>query len=128
MLHDRSNQVLICYNHILSVRNSNKLETESVAQVRSLARTLQQLRWLVCYKQQGMTDVMDDVTVMQDSASGIKNRRKNPRVLCSLSGRIGKPFICYSFFLFFIYRFSYPNSNLILKFGTIFICTTKTPT
>jgi hypothetical protein len=27
---DRSNLVLICYNHIISVRNSNKLETKSV--------------------------------------------------------------------------------------------------
>jgi hypothetical protein len=27
LLHDRSNLVLICYNHILSVRNSNKLES-----------------------------------------------------------------------------------------------------
>jgi hypothetical protein len=45
-----------------------------------------------------MADVMDDVTVMQDPASGIKNRRKNSRGLCSLSGRLGKPFICYSFF------------------------------
>jgi hypothetical protein len=26
-LHDRSNLVLICYNHILSIRNSNKLES-----------------------------------------------------------------------------------------------------
>jgi hypothetical protein len=104
MLHDRSNLVLICYNPILSVRNSNKLETEFVAQVRSLARTLQQLRWLVCYKQQGVTDIMDDVTVMQDSVSGIKNRRKNPCVLCSLSGRIGKPFICYSFFPIFYFQ------------------------
>jgi hypothetical protein len=30
MLHDRSNQILICYNHILSVRNSNKLEIKYV--------------------------------------------------------------------------------------------------
>jgi hypothetical protein len=30
LLHDRSNQVLICYTHILSIRNSNKLETKSV--------------------------------------------------------------------------------------------------
>jgi hypothetical protein len=29
-LHDRSNLVLICYNHILYIRNSNKLETKSV--------------------------------------------------------------------------------------------------
>jgi hypothetical protein len=29
-LDDRSNLVLICYNHIQSVRNSNKLETKSV--------------------------------------------------------------------------------------------------
>jgi hypothetical protein len=71
-LYDRSNLVLICYNHILSIRNSNKLETKSVAQVRSLAGRLQQLRWLVCYEQQGMTNVMDDVTVMQDPTSGIK--------------------------------------------------------
>jgi hypothetical protein len=76
-----------------------------------------------------MVDVMDDVIVMQDPASGIKkNRRKNSRGMCSLSGRLGKPFICYSFFLFFISRFNYPNSNLILNFGTMFICTTKTPT
>jgi hypothetical protein len=27
LLHDRSNLVLICYNHILSIRNSNKLES-----------------------------------------------------------------------------------------------------
>jgi hypothetical protein len=66
-----------------------------------------------------MADVMDDVIVMQDPASGIKNRRKNSRELCSLNGRIGKPFIC---------RFNYPNSNLILNFETIFIWTTKTPT
>jgi hypothetical protein len=33
-LHDRSNLVLICYSPILYVRNSNKLETKSVAQVR----------------------------------------------------------------------------------------------
>jgi hypothetical protein len=26
LLHDRSNQALICYNLILSIRNSNKLE------------------------------------------------------------------------------------------------------
>jgi hypothetical protein len=30
LLHDRSNLVLICYNHILSIRNSNKLETKFV--------------------------------------------------------------------------------------------------
>jgi hypothetical protein len=30
MLHDRSNLVLICYNPILSIRNSNKLKTKSV--------------------------------------------------------------------------------------------------
>jgi hypothetical protein len=30
-LHDRFNLVLICYNPILSIRNSNKLETKSVA-------------------------------------------------------------------------------------------------
>jgi hypothetical protein len=29
-LHDRSNLVLICYNHILYIRNSYKLETKSV--------------------------------------------------------------------------------------------------
>jgi hypothetical protein len=29
-LHDRSNLVLICYNVILSIRNSNKRETKSV--------------------------------------------------------------------------------------------------
>jgi hypothetical protein len=29
-LHDRSNLVLIHYNPILSIRNSNKLETKSV--------------------------------------------------------------------------------------------------
>jgi hypothetical protein len=29
-LHDRSNLILICYNPILSFRNSNKLETKSV--------------------------------------------------------------------------------------------------
>jgi hypothetical protein len=29
-LHDRSNLVLICYNHILYIRNSNKLKTKSV--------------------------------------------------------------------------------------------------
>jgi hypothetical protein len=27
ILHDRSNWVLICYNHILSIRNSNKLKS-----------------------------------------------------------------------------------------------------
>jgi hypothetical protein len=47
-----------------------------------------------------MVDVMDDVTVMQDLVSGIENRRKNSRGLCSLNGRLGKPFICYSFFCF----------------------------
>jgi hypothetical protein len=99
-LHDRSNIVLIFYNSILSFRNSNKLETKSVAQLRSLSERLQQLRWLVCYEQQGMTDVMDDITVMQDPASGIKNRRKNSRGMCSLSGRIGKPFIWYFFHVF----------------------------
>jgi hypothetical protein len=41
LLHDRSNLVLICYNHILSIRNSNKLETKSVVQVRSLVGRLQ---------------------------------------------------------------------------------------
>ena len=30
-LHDRSNLVLICYNHILYIRNSNKLKTKFVA-------------------------------------------------------------------------------------------------
>jgi hypothetical protein len=30
LLHDRSNLVLMCYNLILSVRNSNKLETKCV--------------------------------------------------------------------------------------------------
>jgi hypothetical protein len=29
-LNDRSNLILICYNLILSIRNSNKLETKSV--------------------------------------------------------------------------------------------------
>jgi hypothetical protein len=29
-LHDRSNLVLICYNPIISIRNSNKLETKYV--------------------------------------------------------------------------------------------------
>jgi hypothetical protein len=29
-LHDRSNLVFICYNPILSIMNSNKLETKSV--------------------------------------------------------------------------------------------------
>jgi hypothetical protein len=48
--------------------------------------------------------------------------------LCSLSGRIDKPFYLLFFFLFFISRFNYHNSNLILNFETIFICTTKTPT
>jgi hypothetical protein len=52
LLPNRSNLVLICYNPILSVRNYNKLETKSVAQVRSLAGRLQQLWWLVCYEQQ----------------------------------------------------------------------------
>jgi hypothetical protein len=75
-----------------------------------------------------MTDVMDDVTVMQDPASGIKNRRKNSCGLCSLSGQIGKPFICYFFMVFLISNFNYPYSNLILNFETIFICTTKTLT
>jgi hypothetical protein len=28
LLHDRSNLVLICYNPILSIRNSNKLESK----------------------------------------------------------------------------------------------------
>jgi hypothetical protein len=79
LLHDRSNLLLICYNRILFARNSNKLKTKSVAQMRSLVRRLQQLRWLVCYEQQGMADVMDDVTVTLDLASGIKNRRKNSR-------------------------------------------------
>jgi hypothetical protein len=76
LLYDRSNMVLICYNHILSVRNSNKLETKYVTQLRSLVGQLQQLRWLVCYEQQGMVDVMNDVTVMQDPASAIKIREK----------------------------------------------------
>jgi hypothetical protein len=41
------------------------------------------------------------VTVMQDPASGIKNVWKNLHGVCSLSGRLGKPFICYfSVFLF----------------------------
>jgi hypothetical protein len=78
LLHDKSNLVLMCYNPILSVRNSNKLKTKSIAHVRSLVGRLQQLRWLVSYEQ-GMTDVMDDVTVMQDSASAIKNRRINSK-------------------------------------------------
>jgi hypothetical protein len=66
---------------------------------------------------------------MQDPASGIKNWWKNSRGVCFLSGRIGKPFIFYSFFLLFLFPdFNYPNSNLILNFETIFICTTKTPT
>jgi hypothetical protein len=30
LLHDRTNLVLIYYNHIISIRNSNKLETKSV--------------------------------------------------------------------------------------------------
>jgi hypothetical protein len=30
LLHDRSNLVFICYNHILSISNSNKLETKSI--------------------------------------------------------------------------------------------------
>ena len=49
-----------------------------------------------------MADVMDDVTVMQDPTTGIKNRRKNSRGLCSLSGRIRKPLfvILFSCFLF----------------------------
>ena len=72
MLHDRSNMILICYNPILFVRNSNKLETKSVAQLRSLVGRLQQLWWLVCYEQQGMIDIMNDVTIMQDPTSGIK--------------------------------------------------------
>jgi hypothetical protein len=29
LLHDKSNPILICYNHILSVRNSKKLEIKS---------------------------------------------------------------------------------------------------
>jgi hypothetical protein len=37
LLHDRSNLVLIYYNPILSIRNSNNLETKSVVQMRSLA-------------------------------------------------------------------------------------------
>jgi hypothetical protein len=41
LLHDISNLILICYNHILSIRNSNKLETKSVTQVRCLAERLQ---------------------------------------------------------------------------------------
>jgi hypothetical protein len=41
LLHDRSILVLICYNLILSVRNSTKLETKSVMQVRNLAGRLQ---------------------------------------------------------------------------------------
>jgi hypothetical protein len=52
-----------------------------------------------------MTDVMDDVTVMQDPASGIKNKRKNSRGLCFLTGRIGKSFICYSFFPIFLFPY-----------------------
>jgi hypothetical protein len=35
-LHDRSNLVLICYNHILYIRNSNKLEPKSVTCVGDL--------------------------------------------------------------------------------------------
>jgi hypothetical protein len=94
-LHDRSNLVLIYYNHILSVRNSNKLKSRI-----------------------GSSDA-------RSGKWNKRNRRKNSRELCSLSGRIDKSFICYSFFLFFISRFNYPNSNLILNFETIFICTTK---
>jgi hypothetical protein len=37
LLYDRSNLILICYYPILSIRNSNKLKTKSLAQVRSLA-------------------------------------------------------------------------------------------
>jgi hypothetical protein len=33
LLHDRSILILICYNHIISIRKFNKLETKSVAQV-----------------------------------------------------------------------------------------------
>jgi hypothetical protein len=29
LIHDRSNLVLICYNHIIYIRNSNKLESKS---------------------------------------------------------------------------------------------------
>jgi hypothetical protein len=72
MLHDKSNLIHIYYNPILSVRNSNKLETKFVVQVRSLVGRLQQLRWLVCYEQKGMANVTDDVTMMQDLTSGIK--------------------------------------------------------
>jgi hypothetical protein len=50
LLHDRSNMVLIYHNPILSVRNSNKLKTKSIARVRSLVGRLQQLRWLIRYK------------------------------------------------------------------------------
>jgi hypothetical protein len=50
-----------------------------------------------------MADVMYDVTVMQDLASGIKNRRENPRGLYSLSGRIGKPFYLLFFFFYFLF-------------------------
>jgi hypothetical protein len=39
-LHDRSNLVLSYYNHIIYIRNSNKLETKSVTQVRSLVGRL----------------------------------------------------------------------------------------
>jgi hypothetical protein len=46
---------------------------------------------------------MYDVTVMQDLASGIKNRRENPRGLYSLSGRIGKPFYLLFFFFYFLF-------------------------
>jgi hypothetical protein len=102
-LNNRSNLVLICYNHTISIRNSNKLETKLVVQVRSLVGRLQQLWWLFCYEQQGMADVMDDVIVMQDPASGIKNRRKT-HVDVFLSGQIGKPFICYSFFPIFYFH------------------------
>jgi hypothetical protein len=34
LLHDICNLILICYNPILFVRNSNKLKTKSVARVR----------------------------------------------------------------------------------------------
>jgi hypothetical protein len=71
LLHDRSNLVLICYNPILSIRNSNKIESRIG---NSEARSG---KW--------------------------KNRSKNSRGLCSLSGRIGKPFICYSFFPIFYF-------------------------
>jgi hypothetical protein len=82
ILHDRSNMVLICYNLMISVRNSNKLETKFAAEVRSLVGRLQQLHWLDCYKQRQMVDVMDDVTVIQDLASRTKNRRKKIHVGC----------------------------------------------